>query len=702
MKENIRVLSLEVGGLDCATCAEKAERGLMRHKGVEGVTIYLSTQKIDIHFDPALVREKTLVDTIQGLGFTIAEREAPRAEGNLLSRLFGRSAHAFDLSRLGLVLLLIGLSYTKWSAVTVFGFPFDLFSILAVLIGGYPLVKHAVIDLKERAITADVFMALGVTASTAIGEFRSAAIIAFFMLIAGLLDSFTMDRSRRAIRDLIEMAPKTARVKRDAYEVEVPIREVGRGDIVVVKAGEKIPVEGIIVSGRGSVNQAPITGESIPVEKKEGDQVYAATINQLGILFVKVTHTGEDTTYARIIRLVEEAESSKAKVQRVADRFAAYFTPAILAIAILVFVVTGNITTAIAVLVVACPCTVAIATPLAMVASMGKAARRGIIIKGGRYLESLAAVDTLVMDKTGTLTLGDPVVTEVRGFAGCSNERILSYTAGAERYSEHPLAKAILKKASEMGIIAPDPEEYTVVPGMGIEAVVDGERILLGSRELLRNQDITLSEEVEAYLRAKEEEGNTVLLVAHNGAICGAVSVADIVREGTVEAIAELKRLGFSEPVMLTGDNPRTAQVIASSLGIRNVMAQLLPEDKVARIKELAAQGKRVLMIGDGINDAPALAQAHVGIAMGAVGSGAAIEASAVALMRDEWQQIPETVRIGRNTYRVIKQNLTLGILFNVVGISLASMGILSPAMAAVAHVMPDVLVFVNSSRLLR
>lgn len=694
----MRTLSLEVSGLDCASCAEKAEKALLRLGGVEGVTVYLSTQKLDIRFDPSQVKQKTLIDTIEGLGFRTPGRAAPQS---IMSRLFGGSAWAFELSRIGLVLLLILLSYTDWSAALGPG-DFGLFSVLAMLIGGYPLVKHAVVDLKGRSITADVFMALGVVASAAIGEFRSAAVISFFMLIAELLDSFTMERSRRAIRDLIELAPKTARVKRGDFEEEMPVEQVARGEVVVVRPGEKIPVEGIIIAGRGSVNQAPITGESLPVEKGEGEQVYAATINQLGLLFIKVTHTGKDTTYARIIKLVEEAESSKAGVQRVADRFAAFFTPAILVIALLVFLATWKLTYAIAVLVIACPCTVAIATPLAMVASMGKAAKRGIIIKGGKHLESLAAVDTLVMDKTGTLTLGDPVVTEVRGFAGYDTGRIMAFTAGAERYSEHPLAKAILKKAAEMGIAAPDPDDYKVIPGRGVEAVIGGERIVLGSRELLRNKDIAISEEVERYLAEREASGNTVLLVTHEDAVCGVVSVADVIREGTVEAIAELKQLGFGEPVMLTGDNPRTAQFIAASLGIKHVIAELLPEDKVARIKELAASGKRVLMIGDGINDAPALAQAHVGIAMGAVGSGAAIEASDVALMRDEWKQVPEAVKISRNTYRVIKQNLALGILFNVVGISLASLGILTPAMAAFAHAMPDVLVFLNSSRLLK
>lgn len=694
--DNIKTLSLIVKGLDCAACAEKIEKALMRHEGIKGITVYLGAEKVDIQFDPSVIKEKSIIDTINSLGYKVLTEKEKTPKRFFLAK----GEWTFDLLRIGFVFLLIVLSLT---GITKRLSPIDIFSIIAIVVGGYPLIKHAYIDLREKAITADVFMALGVVAAAAIGEFRSAAIIAFFMLISEFIDSFTMDKARRAIKELIDMAPKTARVKRGDTEIEIPVEEVKKGDIVVVKPGEKIPVEGVIISGRGSINQASITGESIPVEKREGDIVYAATINQLGVLFIKVTHTGQDTTYARIIKLVEEAEASKAPVQRIADKFAAYFTPAILAISILTFLITWKITNAIAVIVVACPCTVAIATPLAVVASMGRAAKKGIIIKGGRYLEALAKVDTIVMDKTGTVTMGDPVVTDIKGFAEHDDKEIISCAAGVERYSEHPLAKAIIKKAMEMGTAVPEPDEYRIVPGMGIEAVINGKRIVLGSREMLKSSDITLPEETERYINQKEEEeGKTALLLSHDNIVCGVICVADIIREGSIEAINSLKNLGFDAPIMLTGDNPRTANAIASSLGIKNVMAQLLPEDKVNKIKELASKGRRVLMVGDGINDAPALAQAHVGIAMGAVGSDAAIEASDVVLMRDEWKQIPEAVTIGRKTFSIIKQNLAVGIIFNLVGISLASTGILSPAMAAVAHVMPDVLVFLNSSRLLK
>lgn len=697
-QENLKTISFLIKGLDCAACAEKIEKALMRIEGVKDVSVYIGPGKIQVSFAPSIISENDIFRTIHGLGYEVPSDKVEK-QPHYFQRLLEKNEKALDFFRMGLVLVLIGLSLT---GITKRYTSIDIFSVIAIIIGGYPLIRHAYKDLKARAITAEVFMALGVIAAAAIGEFRSAGIIAFFMLIAEFIDSFTMEKSRKAIKDLIDMAPKTARIKKGDVEIEIPVEEVKKGDIVVVKPGEKIPVEGIIISGRSSVNQAPITGESVPVEKKENDVVYAATINQLGVLFIKVTHVGKDTTYARIIRLVEEAESSKAPVQRIADRFASYFTPAILVIAALTFLITWDVTNAIAVIVVACPCTVAIATPLAVVASMGKAAKRGIIIKGGRYLEALAKVDTIVMDKTGTVTMGEPVVTDIKGFGDHTDSEIIACAAAVERYSEHPLARAIIKKAEEIDIAIPEPEEYRISPGMGIEAKVNGKRIILGSREMLKNEDIKVSDEIENYLIEKENEGKTALVISHDNIVCGIISVADIIREGTIEAINELKSLGFLEPVMLTGDNPRTANIIASSLGIKNVMAGLLPEEKVKKIKEMVLSNKCVLMVGDGINDAPALAQAHVGVAMGAIGSDAAIEASDVALMRDEWRQIPEAVRIGRSTFRVIKQNLAIGIVFNLVGISLASTGILSPAMAAVAHVMPDVLVFLNSSRLLR
>jgi Cu+-exporting ATPase len=680
--------TIKVKGLDCASCAEKIEKALGRHDGVESVKVYLGAEKVEVIFDAAAISVGRIEKYIETLGYGIVRDGWEKAEGGIS-----------PFWRMGFVLLMIVLGFVGQIILVA---PPDMFNVLAIAIGGYPLFRRAAQDLAQKNITAEVFMALGVTAATAIGEFRSASIIAFIMLISAYIDSFTLDKSRRAIRELMDLAPRTAHVRRGDEEFEVAVEEVKKGEIVVVRAGEKIPVEGVIVSGRSSVNEAPITGESFPVEKKEGDSVFAASVNQMGLLFIRVLHTGEDTTYARIIRLVEEAETAKAPVQKVADKFAYYFTPTILLAAAATYLITGEIRNAIAVVVVACPCSVAIATPLAVVASMGTAARSGIIIKGGRYLEALAKVDTLVVDKTGTLTLGDPVVTETQGFGGVGGDEVLAMAASVEKYSEHPLASAILKEASARSLKIQEPNRSEVLPGMGVMATVNNRPLLLGNRELMAQQGVVVSAEVETYCQVREMEGKTVLLLAQDGEIAGVVSVADIIREGTVEAMQRLRSLGFDEPVMMTGDNLRTAQNVASRLGIRNVMAGLLPQDKAERIRELVSGGRMVVMVGDGINDAPALALAHVGISMGAAGSDVAIEASDVALMRDEWEQVPQAIEIGRNTFGVIRQNLAIGIIFNLAGIGLASTGILSPTAAAIAHIMPDVLVFLNSSRLFR
>ncbi len=678
---------IKVKGLDCASCAEKIEKTLRRERGIESVNVYLGAEKVDVNFDPLAISRRRIEREIEGLGYNVVRNGSAERPG---ISVFWRMGGTLFL----IVLSFIGLS--NWA------FSVDIFSIVAIAVGGYPLFSHAIRDVLNKSITAEVFMALGVATATAIGEFRSAAIIAFFMQTSEYLDSFTMEKSRQAIRELIDIAPKTARVRRGDEEFEVPPEEVRKGEVVIVRAGEKIPVEGIIISGNGAVNEAPITGESFPVEKKEGDAVYAATINQMGLLFIRVLHTGKDTTYSRIMRLVEEAESTKAPVQKVADRFSFYFTPAIILLAASTYLITGEIRYAIAVMVVACPCSVAIATPLAVVASIGNAARKGIIIKGGRYLEALAKVDTLVVDKTGTLTLGDPVVTDIEVFGTQTREEVLALAASMEKYSAHPLAKAILKEAADEAIKVPEPDKSQVIPGAGVVASVLKNMSALGNRALMLQRNIEITHAVETYCRSREAEGKTALLLADGDKIAGVICVADIIREGTVEAMDSLRELGFREPVMLTGDNPIAASIVASHLGITKVLAGLLPQDKVEKIRQLVSEGRRVVMVGDGINDAPALALSHVGISMGAAGSDIAIEASDVALMRDEWRQVPESIKIGRNTFNTIRQNLAMGIVFNVVGIGLASTGILSPTAAAVAHIMPDVLVLLNSSRLIR
>ena len=422
------------------------------------------------------------------------------------------NSYLYELIRLGIVSILIILSWMKiWHPYV----EFDVIAILAVIVGGYPLFKDAYHCLKKGKLSADAFMSIGILAAFVIGEFLSAAVIAFFMLIADFLEEFTVDKSRRSISDLIEATPKTALVRKNGISVEVPVEQIRTNDLVIVKPGERIPVDGKITSGWSSVNQAPITGESIPVEKNPGDEVFAGTINELGVLCVKTLKVGKDTTIGRIIELVEEAQQSKAPVQRVADRFTTYFTPLILGITIIAYFITRNPIAAITVIIVGCPCSVALATPLAVVAGIGKASKYGILVKGGIYLETLGKVDTVVIDKTGTLTVGEPLVTDVKSFGEHDEKEIITLAAIIEKNSEHPLAHAIMKKAQEYGVSVPDPGEFHVVRGKGVVAKYGEQLLIIGNKELLRDQHVNIPEQVEEYMLKKEEEGKTAILIAH-------------------------------------------------------------------------------------------------------------------------------------------------------------------------------------------
>jgi Cd2+/Zn2+-exporting ATPase/Cu+-exporting ATPase len=690
--QNLITYECPLSGLDCPSCSDKIQRALKAVEGVKEAEVHLGTQKIRVTYDGQKTSINTIKKTLKKLGHEPLE-EHQHKEKTRLPR------HFFEFTRMGITLVLIALS---WFKLDYRLYPLPWAALLALLIAGYPLARRSYFTLRAKVIDADVFMFMGVAAAAVIGEYLSAAVIAFFMLIAEFLEEFTSERARRAIRELIETAPPQARVRRDNQEIEVPVEAVLLGETVVVRSGERIPADGTVTWGRASVNQAPITGESLPLDKEEGHRVYAGTINLNGLLHIKVERVGADTTISRIIRLVEEAQAHKAPIQRIADKFAAWFTPAIMGIAFLTYLISGQLVYAITVVVIACPCTVALATPLAVVAAIGKGSRRGILFKGGAYLELLGKVDTVVLDKTGTLTLGQPQVTEILNFDSHNRREILMLAALAERHSEHPLAKAILRRAEEEGITIPEPDRYRVIPGQGVIAHRQTEDIVLGTAKFLQHQDIVLKAEVCTLVNRKEEEGHTALWLAHNGEFCGVILVADVLRERSRKAVKELRRMGISRVLMLTGDNAPTANAVAAQLGLEEVYAQMMPEDKVGKIQELIAQGRIVAMVGDGINDAPALAQAHVGIAMGALAAQAAIEAADVALMTEDISHLPEAIRLGRKTFGTIRQNLTVGIIFNVVGVTLAAFGLISPMGAAVAHVLPDVLVFINSARLLR
>jgi heavy metal translocating P-type ATPase len=598
------------------------------------------------------------------------------------------------------LVILAALTIVGWSEILQAWLPFD-FSFIPAVLGLLPLGRDAYYSLRSKSVSVPVFMSIAIVASISVGEFLSAAVVAFFALLAEGLEEFTTGRSRRAISYLVRLAPKTARVIREGAEVEVTLDQVKVGETVVVRSGERIPVDGLVINGEASVNEAPITGESVPVDKTTGDKVFAGSVSSVGALEIRTSRVGEETTLGRIIRQVEEAQESKAPVQRIADRFTTYFTPVVLAAAALTYAVTRDLTNSITVLIVSCPCSVALATPLAVVAGIGKASKRGILIKGGVHLETLGKVDTVGLDKTGTLTFGAPRITDVIGLDQHDEKEVVEMAAMTERHSEHPFAKAIMDRAKELQIKIPEHRSCKILRGRGVTCEYGEGVVLMGNRRLMEERGIRIGEKTEQLIREKEEEGKTALIIAHNDQICGVLCVADKERDESREAIRRLKRDGL-KLIMLTGDNPRTAHAIARRIGVDEVVSEALPEDKVRRVRELMAEGRTLAMVGDGINDAPALAQANVGIAMGAAGTDIAIEAADVALMSGDLTRIQEAISLGKKTFRTIKINLAAGVIFNVVGVLAAASGLLNPITAAMAHIMPDLLVFLNSSRLLR
>jgi Cd2+/Zn2+-exporting ATPase/Cu+-exporting ATPase len=537
-------------------------------------------------------------------------------------------------------------------------------------------------------------MSIGVIAALAVGQWTTAAIVVLFMRVGDYVESFTAERARRAVKDLTNLSPQMARVERNGVEQETTIERVQVNDIVIVRPGEQIPVDGVVVDGQATIDQATITGESLPIEAGVGSTVFAATIAQLGHLRLRVTRVGADTTFGRVIKLVEEAESQRADVQRIADRFSAYFLPVVAAIALLTFLLRRDPLATAAVLVVACSCSFALATPIAMLASIGASAKRGLLIKGGKYLELLAKADVVLLDKTGTLTVGLPQITDVVALNGKSELEVLTLAAAAERHSEHPLAKAVREAGRVRGVSALPTQNFVALPGFGVRAQVNGGTIAVGNHRLLP-QTATFAE-----VDGLNQQGKSLLYVLENETPIGVLAASDSVRPEVPEAIHALQQLGIRHIELLTGDHEQSAKNIAEQLGIA-YQADLLPADKIAIVKQHQAQGRVVVMVGDGVNDAPALAQADVGIAMGATGSDIALEAAHVALMRDDWRLVPETFTIARRTLRVVKMNFAFTTLYNTVGLLLAAFGILPPVLAAVAQSLPDLGILANSSRLL-
>jgi len=690
---NNRTIEIPVAGMDCAECSRHVQKAIADVPGVQSAEVFLAAEKAVVHIDPDSIDLDSIHKSIEEAGYRVGQSREDDPVSGLEPAAFVRRVLTFFGIVFGAVLFVVVIG--EW-----LGFfrqltdrvPFWI-GLALVIAGGYPVFKNVIRAARKLQIISHTLMTLGVVAALVIGEWATAAVIVFFMRIGDYTEKFTAENARKAVRGLEKMAPDTARVVRSGREEEVPVDMVTAGDIVRVRPGEKIPVDGRVVSGSAVVDQSAITGEPMPAEVSRGSRVFAATIPQMGSLEVETLRIGSETTFGRVVKMVEEAEANRGQVQRFADRFSGYFLPVVATIAALTFAIRQDPMATAAVLVVACSCAIALATPIAVLAAIGAGARRGLLIKGGRYIENLAGADVVLIDKTGTLTLGRPQMTDVQPLDGADESSVLFLAASAERNSEHPVAHAIRTAAVERGIKAVDPQDFRSITGMGVQATVGNDRVSVGS---LRTAGDSLPE-----ARALLDQGKTVLVVQRNGTAVGVLGLSDRIRPEAPEAITALKNLGIDHIEILTGDNRQAAETTARELGVR-CRAELLPEDKINVVKEYQRAGRKTVMVGDGINDAPALAQADVGIAMGAAGADIAIEAAHIALMRDDWSMVPEVFRMARRTMAVVKHNLIFTGAYNVAGLSLAALGFLPPILAAAAQSIPDLIILGNSSRLLK
>jgi Cd2+/Zn2+-exporting ATPase/Cu+-exporting ATPase len=571
---------------------------------------------------------------------------------------------------------------------------FSLIGLVASLVGGYPIYREAVESTLHRRMTMELSMTIAIVAAVAIGEFFTALVIIGFVLIAEVLEGLTVGRGRRAIHDLLNLLPPVATVRRGSSTEDVRAEEVAAGDVVVIKPGSRISVDGVVTGGHSFVDQSAITGESLPVEKLAGAPVYAGTINQSGVLEVETRGTGRDTAFGRIIAAVEQAERSRAPIQKIADRLAGYLVYFAIGCAALTFVVTRDARATISVVIVAGACGIAAGTPLAILGAIGLAARNGVIIKGGRYLEALWTARTVVLDKTGTLTFGNPEVVGVHPAQGFASATVMEAAVMGERLSEHPIGKAIVAKAGTMSLSVTDPDGFKYVPGKGIRSTGGGREVAVGSRAFLEELSIPVGDSV-----TKSSSGSSEVFVAENGRFLGTLEIADTLRPEAAQAVSELSRMGL-HTVLLTGDHETVGRAVATRLAVDESESGLLPEEKMERVKELVHRDGKVVMIGDGINDAPALMQATVGVAMGS-GTDVARETANVVLLGNDLLDFVHAMKIARRAHRIIMTNFTGTLVVDGIGVVLAAFGYLNPLLAAFIHVSSELVFILNSARLL-
>ncbi len=695
------VVVIRVAEMDCQDEVAAIEGRLRSLPGVATWHVNLLERTVRIQFNPAALEPEAILRAIRGLGMT--------------PELTERAIQAVAWRRNPLFLSTVASGVFLGAALTAdwLGVPsvldHGLYS-MALAAGGWMAARKALRAMLARRLDMNVLMTVAVLGAVAIGQWDEAASVAFLFALAQLLETYSLDRARQAVRRLLAVVPPEATVRRDGQDVRVPAADVTLGETVVVRPGERVPLDGIVRAGGSSLNQAPITGESMPVEMRTGSQVFAGSINGEGALEVEVTHRAQETVLARIIALVEQAQAQKAPTQTFIERFAAIYTPAVIAGAVLIAVLPPLLLAqppwpwiyqALVLLVISCPCALVISTPVAMVCGLARAARAGILIKGGRFLEALGGLRALALDKTGTLTEGRPVVLEVRPLDGVDAEDVLRFAAAVEARSEHPLAAAILQAARARGISWPEATAFRAVPGRGGQAELGGVTYHVGSHRYIEDLG-ACNERVEAILRDIEGHGQTPVILSDGARALGVVGVADQVRDGARESLALLQGLGVRPLVILTGDTPRTAEAIGRQIGADEVRAQLLPGDKVTAIQDLVRRHGSVGMVGDGINDAPALAAATVGIAMGAGGTDAAIETADVALVRDDLRQLPTVVQLGRRALRIVRINIALSLATKAAFVGLAVFDYATLWMAVLADMGTSLAVILNGMRLLR
>lgn len=693
--------TLRLAGLDCADCAMTLESSMSRLPGVVWVAVSVPASRMLVEYDSAAVVSEQLSEQVSAMGYRVVSA-AEEAAAPLVQRLL-RSRRLLTAGLCGLFIvtafLLNGLAGPALAVVAKWLY------LAAAAVGGWPVFRGAVASLRSRALDMNALMSIAVIGAAAIGYEGEAASVVFLFAVGSVLEGYTMERTRRALETLMRLAPDQARVKRGEGEETLPVEQVEVGNVIIIRPGERIPLDGRVVRGVSSLDESPITGESLPVQKGEGEQVWAGSINEYGSLEVVVARRAKDSTIARILSLIESAEAQKTPVQRTIDRFARYYTPAVILIAIAIALVPplalGQpfsiwVYRALALLVVSCPCALVIATPVALVAAISAAAREGVLVKGGVYLEEVARLRAVALDKTGTLTQGKARVTDVIGLNGNQRRDVLAVAAALEKPSEHHLAQAILAAAADEQITPAAVLDFQALPGMGARARLEGRTCFVGSPRLAP----TSPEAAETVARLTEQ-GKTAVIVKVEERVIGVIALADVPRAEAARVIARLQEMGIIHLTMLTGDNAQTAQALAEGVKLAHWRAELLPGQKVAEVKRLIEEWGKVAMVGDGINDAPALAAASVGIAMGTAGTDVALETADVVLMGDDLSRLPYLIGLSRKTIGVIRQNIAFAILVKFAFILLAVPGFLTLWLAVIGDTGVSLLVMINGMRLL-